>query len=263
MHAKNRFVHQTPVRFDYFCILCGQSACDQHFRSEPRERGGEADHHIVEEDGIDRRKETLFLSRNNLRNQSSQKRRQHRFRNPPQPRVVGQRFLTHEPVKFRKCDSVTKERSVFLSQSGEPWQIGVFWRRNIPAGLYLRKCMLGRRPPENVFGPVVVCDEWMLQTEPICNRANACPLESSFSKLRNGGVQDRGSRLERSLLLGPFAWMSAPPRGHLRFLRHFRWLTQSRAKGALRERYTPATAAAVQSTSTFLRTPGSAARYPC
>ena len=127
----------------------------------------------MEEDGIDRRKEALLLSRNNLRNQSSQKRRQYRFRNPLQPRIVGQRFLTHEPVKFRKCDSVTEERSVFLSQSDERWQIGAFWRRNIPAGLYLRECMLGRRPPENVFGSIVIRDEWMLQAEPICNGANA------------------------------------------------------------------------------------------
>src|SRR6202023_1017189 len=122
------------------------------------------------------------------------------------------------PMKFRKCDSVTKERCVFLSQPGKRRQIGTLRRRNIPAGLYLRECMLGRRPPKNVFGSIVVCDERMLQTESICNRANARPLESSFSKLRNGGVQDRGSRLERSLLFRPLAWMPAPPRGrcHLR-----------------------------------------------
>ena len=204
------------------------------------------------------------MSRNNLRNQSSQKRRQYRFRNPLQPRIVGQRFLAHEPVKFRKCDSVTEERSVFLSQSDERWQIGVFWRRNIPAGLYLRECMLGRRPPENVFGSIVICDEWMLQAEPICNGANACPLKSSFSKLRNGGVQDRGSCLERSLLFGPFAWMPAPPRGrcHLRFLRHFRWLTQSRRKRQGRL-YRWHALDRVQSTSTSLRTRVAAARYPC
>ena len=174
----------------------------------------------------------MFLSRNYLRNQSSQKRRQYCSRNPLQPRIVGQRFLTHEPMKFRKRDSVTKERSVLLSQSGERRQIGVFRRRNIPAGLYLRECMLGRRPPENVFGSKVVCDERMLQAEPICNGANACPLKSSLSKLCNGGVQDRSSRLERSLLFGPPAWMPAPSRGrcHLRFLRHVRWLTQSRSK---------------------------------
>src|SRR5207245_2247346 len=124
-------------------------------------------------------------------------------RNPPQPRIVGQRFLSHEPVKFRKSDSVTEEGSVFLSQSDERWQIGVFRRRNIPARLDLRECMLGRCPPENVFGSIVVCDQWMLQAKPICNGANACPLKSSFSKLRNGGIQDRGSRLERPLLFGP------------------------------------------------------------
>ena len=206
----------------------------------------------------------MLLSRNNLRNQSSQKRRQYRFRNPLQPRIVGQRFLTHEAVKFRKCDSVTEERSVFLSQSGERWQTGVFWRRNIPAGLYLRECMLGRCPPENVFGSIVICDEWMLQTEPICNRANACPLKSSFSKLRDGSVQDRGSRLERSLLFGPLAWMPAPPRDgcRLRFLHHFRWLTQSRGtrQGRLYRRHP---LDRVQSSSTSLRTHGAADRYPC
>ncbi len=91
--------------------------------------------------------------------------------------------------------------------------------------------MLGRRLPESVFGSIVVCDEWMLQTEPICNGANACPLKSAFSKLRNGGVQDRGSRVERSLLFGPLAWMPAPPRGrgHLGLLRHFHWYAQAAA----------------------------------
>jgi hypothetical protein len=66
------------------------------------------------------------------------------------------------------------------------------------------------------------------------------------------------------LLFRPLAWMPAPPRGrcHLRFLRHFRWLTQSRAKrqgSDMRQ----TTAAAVHSTSTSLRTRGSAVRYPC
>src|ERR1700722_18411238 len=60
-YCKNRFIHQTPVRFDDFRILSGQSACNLHFRSEPRERGGKTDHHIVEEYGIDRRKKTFFL----------------------------------------------------------------------------------------------------------------------------------------------------------------------------------------------------------
>src|SRR4029077_396547 len=126
---------------------------------------------------------------------------------------------------FWKCDSVTEERCVFLSQPGQRLQIGALRCRSIPAGLYLRECMLGRRPPENVFGSIVVCDERMLQTESTRNRANACPLESSFSKLRDGGVQDRGSRLERALLFGPLAWRPTPPRGRslLRLLRHFRW----------------------------------------
>jgi hypothetical protein len=45
----------------------------------------------------------------------------------------------------------------------------------------------------------------MLQTKPICNRANAGPFESSFGELRNGSVQDGASRLKRALLFGPLA----------------------------------------------------------
>ena len=158
---------------------------------------------------------SLFLSRNDLGINRPKQRRQHRFRNPLQPRIVGKRFLPHEPVKFGKCDGVAEERGVFLPQSGERRQIGVFRRRSVPPCPDLRERMLGRRSPENVLASVVVCDERMLQAKPICNRANARPFKSSFGELGNGSVQDRASRLERALLFGPLA--RTPPPLHGRF----------------------------------------------
>src|SRR6476661_2270376 len=88
--------------------------------------------------------------------------------------------------------------------------------------------MFSRRSPENVFASVVVCDERMLQTKPICNRANAGPFESSFGELRNGSVQDGASRLKRALLFGSLA--RTPPLLHGRFqlcaFGHVHWLTR-------------------------------------
>jgi hypothetical protein len=181
----------------------------------------------VEQDGINRGKESLSLGRNNLGDQSSKKRRQDRFRNPLQPRTVRKRFLPHEPVKFGKCDSVAEERRVFLPQSSERWQIGVFWRRRIPPCPDLLERMLSRRSPENVLASVVVCNERMLQTKPICNRANARSFEPPFGELRNGGVQDRASRLQRALLFGSLARTSPPLHGRFQLcaLRHAHWLT--------------------------------------
>ena len=126
----------------------------------------------------------------------------YRFRNPFQPRIVGKRFLPHEPVKFGKCDGVAEQRGILLPQSGERWQIGVFRRRCIPPCPDLRERMFSRRAPENVLASVVVCDERMLQTKPICDRANARAFESPFGEFGNGGVQDRASRLNRALLFG-------------------------------------------------------------
>src|SRR5258707_11013895 len=164
MVSKDLFVHKAPVRFDDLCIFGGQSARNLHFRPESGERRGKTDHHVVEEDGINRRKESLFLGRNNLGNQSSKERRQYRFRNPFQPRIIGKRLLPHEPVKFGKCDGVTEEGRVLLPQSSERWQIGVFWRRRIPPSSDLRERMFSRRSPEYVLPSVLVCDERMLQT---------------------------------------------------------------------------------------------------
>src|SRR5258705_12425116 len=215
MFSKDRFVHKAPVRFDDLSIFGGQSARNLHFRPESGERRGKTNHHVVEEDGINRRKESLSLSRNNLGDQSSQERRQYRFRNPLQPRVVGKSLLPHEPVKFGKCDGVTEERGVFLPQSSERWQIGVFWRRRIPPCPDLRERMFSRRSPEYVLASVVVRDERMLQTKPIRNRANARSFESPFGELRNAGVQDRASRLKRALLFGSLSWTPPPLHGRL------------------------------------------------
>src|SRR5260370_17862489 len=90
--------------------------------------------------------------------------------------------------------------------------------------------MFSWRWPEKVLRSKVVCDDRMLQTKPICNRANARPFESSFGELRNGSVQDRPSLLKRALLFGSFA--RTPPPLHRQFhlcaLRHVHWLTQLR-----------------------------------
>ncbi len=76
--------------------------------------------------------------------------------------------------------------------------------------------MFGRGPPENILAAIVVCDQRMLQAEAICNRANARPFKSARGEFGNGSVQDRGSRLERALLLGPLARALSPDS----FLRH-------------------------------------------
>ncbi len=170
----------------------------------------------------------LFLSRNNLGDQSSQERRRHGFRNPLQPRIVGKRLLPHESMKFRKCDSVTEQRGVFLPQSRERRQIGVFWRRRVPPCPNLRERMFGCRSPEYALTSEVVCNERMLQTKPICNRTNARAFESSFGKLRNGSVQDRVTRFKRALLFGSLT-RTPPPlhgRSQLCALRHVHLLTR-------------------------------------
>src|ERR1041385_2540120 len=76
--------------------------------------------------------------------------------------------------------------------------------------------MLRRCPPEDILATIMVCDQWMLQAETVCNRANACPLESALCEFSNGRVQDRGSCLERALLFGPLARALLPDS----FLRH-------------------------------------------
>jgi hypothetical protein len=232
MLSKDRFVHKTPVRFDDLCIFGGKSARNLHFRPECGERRGKTDHHVVEEYGINRRKKSLLLSRNNLGDQSSQERRQHRFRNPLQPRIVGKSLLPHEPVKFGKCDSIMEECGVFLPQSSERWQIGVFRRRRIPPCPDLRECMFSCRSPENILASIVVCNERMLQTKPIRNRANARSFESSFGELGNGSVENRAPRLQRALLFGSFARTPPPLHGqfHLCALPHVHWLTQLRRR---------------------------------
>jgi hypothetical protein len=58
----------------------------------------------------------------------------------------------------------------------------------------------------------------MLQAEPIGDGANARCFESSFSKFRDSGIEDRGSRLNRALLFGSLAGALSP--GSFRFLRH-------------------------------------------
>src|SRR5258708_40128743 len=88
--------------------------------------------------------------------------------------------------------------------------------------------MFSRRPPEYVLASVVVCDERMLQTKPICNRANARAFESPFGELRDGRVQDRASRLKRALLFGSLARTPPPLPGRFQYcaLRHGHWLSR-------------------------------------
>jgi hypothetical protein len=60
----------------------------------------------------------------------------------------------------------------------------------------------------------------MLQAEPIGDGANARSFKSSFGKIRDGGIEDRGSRLNRALLFGSLARALSAPRSQPRFLRH-------------------------------------------
>jgi hypothetical protein len=116
LFAEDHLVNQTPIRFDNLRVFGGQSTCNLHFRPELRERGGKAYHHIMKESGIDGGKETLFLSLNDLTQQSPQKRSQDRFSHPFQPWIIRQGFLAHEPMKFRKRDGVPEKSGVLLTQ---------------------------------------------------------------------------------------------------------------------------------------------------
>src|SRR6202140_66567 len=64
LFAEDHLVNQTPIGFDNLRVCGGQSTCNLHFRPEFRERGGKAYHHIMEWNGIDGGKETLFLNLN-------------------------------------------------------------------------------------------------------------------------------------------------------------------------------------------------------
>jgi len=170
----------------------------------------------MKENGIDGGKETLFLSLDDLRQQSSQKRSQDRFSHPFQPWIIRQGFLAHEPMKFRKCDGIPEKSGVLLTQPRQRRQIGSFGQRNIPLVPYLRESMLRCRPPQDVLAAIVIGDQRMLQAEPIGDNANARPFESPFGKFRDRGIEDRSSRLNRALLFGSLARAVSPGS----FLRH-------------------------------------------
>ena len=78
-------------------------------------------------------------------------------------------------------------------------------RGHIPRGPYLREGMFGGRPPQNILAAIVIGDQRMLQAEPIGDGANARAVKSLFSKFRDCGIEDRGSRLDRALLFGSLA----------------------------------------------------------
>src|SRR3984893_4754789 len=111
-----------------------------------------------------------------------------------------QGLLAHEPMKFRKRDGIPEKSGVLLAQPRQRRQIGSFRRRNIPLAPYLREGMLRRPPPEDVLAAKVIGDQRMLQAEPIGDGADARSFESPFGKFRNGGIEDRSSRLNRTLL---------------------------------------------------------------
>src|ERR1700750_1015703 len=85
--SEHHLLNQVPIGFDNLWVFGGQSACNLHFGPELRERGGQANHHIMKQNGIDGGKETLLLSRDDLRQQSRQKRSEDRFSHPFQPWV--------------------------------------------------------------------------------------------------------------------------------------------------------------------------------
>src|ERR1700749_581014 len=80
--------------------------------------------------------------------------------------------------------------------------------------------MLRRGPPENVLAAIMIGDQRMLQAEPIGYGANARSFESPLGKFRNGGIEDRGPRLDRTLLFGSLARALPAPISQPCFLRH-------------------------------------------
>jgi hypothetical protein len=51
----------------------------------------------------------------------------------------------------------------------------------------------------------MIGDQRMLQAQPIGDGANARGFESPLGKFGDGGIEDRGSRLDRTLLFGSLA----------------------------------------------------------
>src|SRR5262249_5059839 len=125
-------------------------------------------------------------------------------------------------MKFRKRHRISEESGVLLVQPRQRRQIRTFRRRNIPLSPYLREGMLCGRSQEDVLDEIVISDQWMLLAEPVRYGANACPVESSFGKFRDSGIEDRGSGRKCALLFGSLARMVMPARSRCqpRFLRH-------------------------------------------
>src|ERR1700730_3711413 len=113
-------------------------------------------------------------------------------------------------MKFRKRDRIAEKSGVLLAQPRQRRQIRLLRRRNIPLVANLCEGMLRCRPPENVLAAIVIGDQRMLLAEPIGDGANARSLESSLGKFRDGGIEDRGSRLDRALLFGSLARALSP-----------------------------------------------------
>src|SRR5258706_6380193 len=124
-------------------------------------------------------------------------------------------------MKFRKRDGIPEKGRVLLAQPRQRRQFRSFGCQNIPLGPYLRESMLRCGPPENVLAAIMIGDQRMLQAEPIGDSANARSFESSLGKFRDGGIEDRGSRLDRTLLFGSLARALSRGSRQPRFLRHF------------------------------------------
>src|SRR5262249_59392783 len=90
-----------------------------HLRPESGKRRGETHHHIVEKDGLDLWKQVLVLGRADLGKQAVDKGTEDGLRDPAQPRITGQRLLSHETMELGKGSGVLEDGAIFLTQALE------------------------------------------------------------------------------------------------------------------------------------------------
>jgi hypothetical protein len=112
-----------------------------------------------------------------------------------------------------------KQGRVLLAQPLQRRQIPTFGRI-IPFAANLCEGVFGRGTPEDVLAAIMVGDQRMLQSDPIGNRTNTCPLETRRGKFSDRGVEDRHPRLDGALLFGSLARTTGPNGYHLGFLYH-------------------------------------------
>jgi len=184
-------------------IVGRKLAGNAHFGAEFRERGGQADHHVVKEDRLDFREMAGRLERRDLGHEAIEERHDHVVRRPFEPRIFGAAFLAHEAVKFREGDGVLENRSVLGAQPVEGRELGGALVEPVPCLSDLTESELGGRAPEDVLATKVIGNERVLEPRSMRDCADAGRSEPFLSELRQRSIKNRASRVDGPSLFGP------------------------------------------------------------